>query len=127
MNKVHKCSTRPCKLGDNTGVLVTCNRVFRPKRDFTGFALLTVATVYIAGSLTPRDRVSISSQGGNMYSSSSSLYVTTTEYPRHLIGIENYMTYGPFLKNSFHRFSVTMQSVAYVASGKVSGNVLNQF
>lgn len=109
-----------------TGLVSPCGNTYSPAI-FSGFGLLTVATVSLSGSIKPSGGVSITSQADEVYSTASSLYVTTTEYRWDFFGLESDFRSGSNFKSSIHKFALSNSGASYVASGEVSGSVLNQF
>ncbi|CAN8064345.1 unnamed protein product [Agarophyton chilense] len=109
-----------------TDLISSCSNVYVPGL-FSGFELLTVVTLPVSGYLKPTGSVSIVSAGDEVYSTASSLYVTTTEYRWDFFGLENSLGSGREFKTSIHKFSLNKFGANYVASGEVSGSVLNQF
>ncbi|PXF41179.1 hypothetical protein BWQ96_09095 [Gracilariopsis chorda] len=110
----------------STGLVSQCGNTYSPVV-FSGFGLLTVATVSLSGSIKPSGGVSITSQAEDVYSTASSLYVTTTEYRWDFFGLESDFRSGSNFKSSIHKFALSNGGASYVASGEVSGSVLNQF
>ncbi|PXF40115.1 hypothetical protein BWQ96_10176 [Gracilariopsis chorda] len=112
--------------GETTDLISSCSNVYIPGI-FPGFELLTVVTLPVSGNLKPTGSVSIVSEGDEVYSTASSLYVTTTEYRWDFFGFENSLRSGRNFETSIHKFSLNNYGANYVASGEVSGSVLNQF
>lgn len=103
------------------GVLTSCPSLYASREEFSGFALLTVTTLPLGGTLTSGRSVSVASGAGDVYSTATSMYVATTAYQ---------FDQGPDgagFKTSLHRFGLTKLTARYVASGSVEGSVLNQF
>eukprot|EP00178_Gracilaria_changii_P024993 TRINITY_DN75_c0_g2_i1.p1 TRINITY_DN75_c0_g2~~TRINITY_DN75_c0_g2_i1.p1 ORF type:complete len:668 (+),score=101.93 TRINITY_DN75_c0_g2_i1:188-2191(+) len=111
---------------ESTALISSCSNVYIPGI-FPGFELLTVVTLPVSGVLKPTGSVSIVSEGDEIYSTASSLYVTTTEYRWDFFGFENNIRSGRDFRTSIHKFSLNNHGAQYVASGEVSGSVLNQF
>ncbi|KAI0558105.1 hypothetical protein FGB62_234g08 [Gracilaria domingensis] len=109
-----------------TDLISTCSNVFSPP-SFPGFELLSVVTLPVSGNLRPTGSVSIVSEGDEVYATASSLYVTTTDYRWDFFGFESSIRSGRNFKTSIHKFSLSNRGAAYVASGDVTGSVLNQF
>ncbi|CAN8076359.1 unnamed protein product [Agarophyton chilense] len=112
--------------GQTTNLISSCSNVYIPGI-FPGFELLTVVTLPVAGNLKPTGSVSIVSEGDEVYATATSLYVTTTEYRWDFFGFEDNIRSGSNFKTSMHKFSLNNYGANYVASGEVSGSVLNQF
>ncbi|KAI0561357.1 hypothetical protein FGB62_86g02 [Gracilaria domingensis] len=112
--------------GETSDLISSCSNVYIPGI-FPGFDLLTVVTLPVSGSLRPTGSVSIVSEGDEVYATATSLYVTTTEYRWDFFGFENSIRSGRDFETSIHKFSLNNYGANYVASGEVSGSVLNQF
>ena len=119
-----ECSKQSCKR-EHSGFITDCDDVFIPEK-FTGFGLLTVATLKISSNLKPRNGVSIASDSGDVYSTATSLYVATTQY-RFDFPTTNSLLIGRDFKTSIHKFRLNPFGATYRGSGDVSGSVLNQF
>ncbi|CAN8074564.1 unnamed protein product [Agarophyton chilense] len=109
---------------ESSGSVSSCNNVYHTP-SFSGFELLTVVSISVSGNLIPAGGVSISSEGRTVYSTATQMYVTTTEYKWNVFG--SLISSGSDFKTSIHKFSMSNSGVQYVASGEVSGSVLNQF
>lgn len=130
----------PCKTGqkptDSAGFcggfsfkrkqLTECDNFFFPKGVFSGFSTLSVVTVPLAGPLIPSG-VSIIADGDTVYATADAMYVATTKYRWDFGSNTNALVLGRGFHTSFHKFDLTTYVTSYVASGKVSGSVLNQF
>lgn len=107
--------------------LLSCNAVYYPKDEFSGFNTLSVLTIQMEGPIEPT-AVGIIADGQTIYATTKSLYAATTEYEfdaRRSPAQERLS--GPQFTTSFHKFDLFPSSVKYAGSGSVSGSVLNQF
>lgn len=111
--------------GESRGFLTPCSSVYRSSGKFAGFTQLTVITLPIAGPLRPRNSVSIASDGDEVYSTTTNLYVTTTDYRYDFAASSRLL--GSTFRTSLHLFALSKTGQTYVASGLVTGSVLNQF
>lgn len=105
--------------------LTKCSNVYLPSKEFTGFTLLTVVTLPMSGPFVPGTSVSIASEGQDVFSTASTLYVTGTRY-RYDFALDS-LFFGASFTTSLHKFSLGRNSAKYSASGSVTGSVLNQF
>ena len=114
------------------GQLVDCARVHRPA-EFSGFDLLSILTLDMAGPLTPGDATAVVASGETVYASGENLYVATNRWSPP-VPFER--EFDDFLPDDFedsyttdlHKFSITgSESAEYLASGEVRGHALNQF
>lgn len=112
------------KGANTTGFVTPCANVFRPTV-FTGFALLSVTTLPLAGRLLPRTSVAVTAEGRDIYATADALYVATTRYRFDIPS--NDPAAGPAFTTAFHKFALSPTAARYVASGSVAGSVLNQF
>lgn len=108
------------------GVYATCSDVYYAPNSFSGFNLLTVVTLPLAGLLSPTSSASIMSNADTVYSTKKAMYVSTYE-----VNLDNFdsnsFRWGQEYRTSIHRFNLTNTGARYVASGSVAGSVLNQF
>ena len=100
-----------------TGRLVECADLARPEK-FSGLDTVAVSTFDMASALQSRKTVGVVAGGQQVYASSASIYVSTTDWSRD----------GSPARTSLHKF-VTAQSGAstYRGSGEVPGTLLNQY
>ena len=105
-------------------LLSPCAQHFFPSGPFSGFSFLTVAPVPLERPLQPFG-VSIIADDDTVYATMGSLYVSTTEYRWDFS--TNSERLGSTFHTSFHKFFLRIFDARYVASGTVSGSVLNQF
>lgn len=108
------------------GVYASCSNIFYSPTVFAGFNLLTVVTLRVDGLLSPTSSASIISNADTIYSNKKSLFVTTSEY--HFEDVpDSSARWGANYQTSIHKFSLTDKGASYVASGSVTGSVINQF
>lgn len=108
------------------GVYSTCSDVFYSPNIFSGYSLLTVVTLPVKGLLNPNSAASIVSDAEIVYSNLQSLYVSTSEFRFNDLDNDD-SRWGPDYQTALHKFSLTDEGASYVASGIVSGSVINQF
>lgn len=109
-----------------TGLYATCSDIFYSRNVFAGFNILTVVTFPLNGLLAPTSSASVVSNADKVYSTKTSMYVTTSEY--HFGDLsDSDSRWGSDYKTSIHRFNVTDDGATYVASGQITGSVINQF
>jgi uncharacterized secreted protein with C-terminal beta-propeller domain len=101
----------------SAGRLVDCADLGRP-RAFSGLDTVAMSSFDIKSALQSRHAVGVIASGQQMYATSSSTYVSTTEWSRD----------GSPAKTNVHKF-VTVNSGAntYNGSGEVPGTLLNQY
>ena len=114
----------------SSGLLVDCARMHRPE-EFAGFDTLSVTTLDLGGSLQIGGGTGVIAEGQTVYASQENLYVSTnvyipddawTQFPNDMPVLEQ--TY----ETAIHKFSIVGDGPAqYLASGSVSGHLLNQF
>lgn len=109
-----------------TGVYTTCGETYHARRTFSGFDIFTVVTLPIKGLIAPSSSASVLSNVHSVYSTRTVLYVTTSEF--HFGDLsDSDSRWGDNYQTSIHKFDVTNAGARYVASGAVSGSVVNQF
>ena len=99
------------------GLLVACPDLARPEK-FSGIDTVAVSTFDMGSALQTRRSVGVIAGGEQIYASSTSTYISTTEWSRD----------GSPATTSIHKF-VTKPSGAssYTGSGEVPGTLLNQY
>lgn len=102
------------------GPLVDCASVLAPPEP-AGLGMVNVASVDLrADTLKPTGDTSILGAGEIVYASSSALYVTTTTWPDEQSGTVS--------RTAIHKLTIAgREPAAYVASGEVDGQLLDQF
>lgn len=118
------CGPRGCKEYTYRKLLTPCPNTFVPKNTFSGYSLLTVVTFRLSGHFK-LTATSIIADGRRVYATENSLYAATTEYQDDVDQFDPNV--GPLFKTSFHKFELRPQNAKYIASGEVTGSVLNQF
>lgn len=112
--------------GVQKGVYATCSDIFYSPTVFAGFNLLTVVTLPIAGRLSPTSSAAIISDADKVYANAETMYVTTSEYQFDDVSTAS-TRYGTEYQTSIHKFALSQTGADYVASGSVTGSVINQF
>lgn len=118
------CRSSGCQKYSYNRILTPCPNTFIPKNSFSGFSLLTVATFRLSGPFKLTGS-SIIADGNRVYATEKSLYAATREYQNDVDQFD--ANVGPSFKTSFHKFELRASSAKYIASGEVTGSVLNQF
>lgn len=102
-------------------ILPSCSNIYLPRRFFSGWNLVTVVPLSLRGRLYPYGAVSISAEGDKVYSTATSLYVTSSRY--------RYDLPNSFLQSryttSIHKFAYRPRSrlASLAGSGSVTGSV----
>lgn len=105
------------------GFSVPCERVSSPA-DGAGSSLVSVLTVDLAKGLADPATVSVAADGQTVYGTGSSLYVTGS----HGWGDMEKPVRAGDQRTDVHQFDVTGSGLPrYMASGSVSGSLLNQY
>lgn len=73
-----------------------------------------------------KQRCQHSPDSDTLYATKKAMYVTTSEF-RYNIDDDNATKWGANYRTSIHRFDLSDVGAKYVASGQISGSVLNQF
>jgi uncharacterized secreted protein with C-terminal beta-propeller domain len=110
------------------GLLLQCENAYRPQ-EFSGLGMLTVVTVDLNEGINPDNAVGVLAQGDQVYASTTSLYVTSSEWvdTRDLTDAEVEQLTSQ-QKTAIHKFDVSDPlRTEYRASGEVTGYMLNQF
>jgi hypothetical protein len=103
--------------------LVRCTSIQRPET-FSGLNSLTVLTIDLAKGLEPIDADAVLTDGQTVYGSTKSLYVATQKSIAEQPNAEQ----APRLPvTAIHKFDITGGETRYLASGTVSGTLLNQY
>jgi hypothetical protein len=117
--------------------IVACGSVSHPV-DYTGAALLTVYSIDLAAGLDSVSTVSLAADGDTVYATTSSLYIASNPQwwyaPRRLPMVApnrvspSLAPQMPPQHTQIHRFDISRPGAPrYVASGEVSGRLLNQY
>ncbi len=122
-------------LDDEAVDAVDCATVQRPE-DFSGFGFLSVLTVDMTQPLAVPSSATVLADGQTVYASSESLYVTTSR-PQEVVAQDDPQPGGTIspppwegedYETALHRFDITGTGAAtYLASGVVSGHLVDQF
>jgi len=121
-------------LDDEAVDAVDCATVQRPE-DFSGFGFLSVLTVDLTRPLAVPPSATVLADGQTVYASTESLYVATSR-PQPVVAEDDpgpsTSTVPPWdgedYETALHRFDITGTGAAtYVASGVVSGHLVDQF
>ena len=120
---------------------VACRSVSHPA-DYTGTSLLTIYSVDLAAGLNSVSTVSLAADGDTVYATTSSLYITSnpqwwyTPVRVPMVAPNIGSSRGappvrpvmPPQRTQIHRFDISEPGPPrYVASGEVSGRLLNQY
>lgn len=120
----------PYKLRSNGGVqngmYASCKDIYYTPNVFSGFNILTVATFPIYRTLSPDSSTSILPDADRVYANTTSMYVTTSEF-RYNSESDKSARRGANYETSIHKFALSKTDAKYVASGAVTGSVINQF
>ena len=104
--------------------LVRCTSIQRPEQ-FTGLNSLTVLTINIDKGLDPVDSDAIMTDGQTVYASTKNLYVATQ---KAIVERPAADMPPPDLFTEIHKFDISNpDQTTYVASGVVTGTLLNQY
>jgi hypothetical protein len=120
---------------------VACRSVSHPA-DYTGTSLLTIYSIDLAAGLDSASTVSLAADGDTVYATTSSLYIASNPQwwyaPRRLPMVApnggsprlapQVRPLMPPQHTQIHRFDISGAGAPrYVASGEVSGRLLNQY
>ena len=110
------------------GLLTDCRSMHAPT-EFSGFGVLTVLSVPVAGDITNVDSTGVLAPGDTVYGSTEALYVATQAWPvvSELDTEEDWNTAWDNRVTNIHRFGLSDTGAAYTASGSVPGDVRSQF
>ncbi len=121
--------------------IVACRSVSHPV-DYTGTSLLTIYSIDLAAGLDSVSPVSLAADGDTVYATTSSLYIASNPQwwyaPRRLPMVApnggsprpapQVRSLKPPQQTQIHRFDISRPGAPrYVASGEVSGRLLNQY
>ena len=112
------------------GTLTTCNRIYHPISN-SGLRMLNVLTIDLETELSPHEHTtSVLADGQTVYSSTTSMYVATTEWvDRRFDDVWNTdPAERPPVMTRIHKFDISDPiHTRYRNSGQVIGTVLNQY
>ncbi|MDG1876684.1 MAG: beta-propeller domain-containing protein [Acidimicrobiales bacterium] len=112
-----------------TGLLPNCGAVHAPT-EFSGFGVLSVINVDVTGDIADHTTTSVLAPGNTVYASTESVYVATQTWADiSLFDNEQdaWQQAWDARRTSIHRFALSGDDAAYVASGSVAGDIRNQF
>ena len=112
----------------NEGSMVDCDQARHPA-EFAGLDLLSVLTVDMSRGLRVADATGVLASGQTVYASTGNLYVATQRWFDFAI-LEGDSDNADFtgVTTQIHQFDISDDTkTEYVASGSVSGFLLNQF
>lgn len=114
--------------GSTSGRLVGCGAVSHPPQD-TGVSLLTVLTFDLGRELGTGDPVAITAAGGTVYGTGNSLYVADDGVPFDAMPADRQGRESEAKQRTrVYQFDTAGPGKPrYVASGAVSGSLLNQY
>ena len=111
------------------GNLVECDRALAPVQ-FAGFNMLSVTTIDLSRGLEVVDATGVLASGETVYASSENLYVATQRWELWQDAVlETDVVVEPEgVTTEIHQFDISSDArTDYVASGTISGYLLNQF
>jgi hypothetical protein len=104
--------------------LVRCSSIQRPEA-FSGLNSLTVLTIDIAKGLEPVDSDAVMTDAQTVYGSTKNLYIATQ---KAIDEQPNSQQPPPIPTTSIHKFDISNpDKTDYVATGEVTGTLLNQY
>lgn len=111
-----------------TGLLADCGAVHAPT-EFSGFGVLSVINIGVGGDITDHTTTSVLAPGSTVYASTESIYVATQTWPdfRLFDDEDTWERVWDARHTSIHRFALSGDDAAYMASGSVAGDIRNQF
>lgn len=108
------------------GSYISCPEVFYSSTVFSGFNILTVVTIPLNKLMVPKTSAGIISNAEKLYATRTKMYVTTSEF--NFDDVDNSdARWGANYKTQIHQFSLTTEGASYVASGEITGSVIDQF
>lgn len=110
------------------GAMVACDRARHPQ-EFGGLDMLTVMSIDLSRGLRVADAIGVLATGQTVYASTENLYVATQRWINWEIFVADAES-ADFegLTTQIHQFDISDPSqTQYVASGSVTGFLLNQF
>lgn len=116
--------------GDVTdeGILFDCDRAGHPD-EFSGLNMLSVITIDLSEGLEVSDATGVLAAGNTIYASGESLYVATQNWQAWQWARSGSTEDRPEgVTTDIHKFDISStERTEYVASGEVTGYLLNQF
>lgn len=112
--------------GRQYGAYVTCGEVYYSPDVFSGFDILTVVTIPLNKLMVPKTSAGVVSDADKVYATKTKMYVTTSEF--HFDDVsDNSARWGANYKTSIHQFGLSNNGASYIASGRITGSVIDQF
>lgn len=108
------------------GSYIACNELFRSTTAFSGFDILTVVTIPLNELMVPKSSAAVMSDADKVYATKTKMYVTTSEFQFGDISNSN-SRWGANYQTSIHQFNLSSVGATFVASGRVTGSVIDQF
>ena len=114
--------------GETSGPLFDCTRLHRPAA-FSGFDVVSVLSFDLDDGLDNGAGAGVLASGRTIYASTDRFYVATTEWAEaEMVDDSDVAIWEESYGTDIHAFSITPDEPAdYLASGTVSGTLLNQF
>lgn len=108
------------------GSYINCNELFRSTTVFSGLNILTVITIPLDKLMVPRSSAAVMSNAEEVFATKTKMYVTTSEF--HFDDVpDSSSRWGANYKTSIHQFNLTDAGATFVASGRVTGSIIDQF
>ena len=107
-----------------TGRLIATEDFLRPE-DPNGGTIVSIITIDLADPAKDFESLGFISDVRHVYSSTDALYLVSTEY--HNVFNMDLETDLPDRQTRISKFDLSAQTVAYTATGKVPGRIINQF
>ena len=109
------------------GTLFDCSRAAHPE-EFSGLNMLSVVTIDIEAGLDVVDSTGVLANGDTVYASEDNLYVATQNWNSWRWAREAEGDEPQTVTTDIHKFDISDPShTSYLASGRVTGYLLNQF
>jgi len=105
------------------GVLLDCTQMSHPE-EFAGFNTLSILTIDVADGIGSPAAVGIFADGDTVYASPEAMYVATQRWFDWSTVEDDEV---PLVTTEIHKFATDGAATIYVASGSVTGFLLNQW
>jgi uncharacterized secreted protein with C-terminal beta-propeller domain len=113
--------------GSERGALLDCDSLHHPA-DFSGFDVVSVLSFDLDNGLDKGQGAGVLASGQTVYASTDRFYIATTQWAGEEIVDGDFVEWNETYTTDIHAFSISPdEPAAYVASGMVSGSLLNQF
>lgn len=113
--------------GSERGALLDCDSLHHPA-EFSGFDVVSVLSFDLDNGLDRGQGAGVLASGQTVYASTDRFYVATTQWAGEEIVDGDFVEWNETYTTDIHAFSISPDEPAtYVASGMVSGSLLNQF